>query len=187
MSNAPTGNLLIIGWREWLSLPALGAAQVKAKIDTGARSSALHASDIERFQQNGEDWVRFYICPDQRSQPQEGAIAAHARLLDVRNIRSSSGQVQQRPIIQTMAKLGPYQWPIELSLTNRDEMGFRMLLGRQAIRQRFLVDSGQSYLQSSQRAIRRRAKNTTAVPETSQPTPNLPAVPPTVNQESPVW
>ena len=156
MTDSTHSDFPIIGWREWLTLPELGISKVKAKIDTGARSSALHASEIERFQRDGKEWVRFYIHSEQHGR--QDAIAAESPLLDIRNIRSSSGQVQERPIIQTVAKLGPRQWPIELSLTNRDEMGFRMLLGRQAIRHQFLVDSGQSYLQSSKRATRHKTK-----------------------------
>ncbi|MEO0539313.1 MAG: ATP-dependent zinc protease [Cyanobacteria bacterium P01_A01_bin.105] len=154
MPNSPAGELPVIGWREWLSLPDLGIARVKAKIDTGARSSALHAFNIEVFTRGGIEFVRFQMHPRQRSR--QLVVSAEAKLLDQRNIRSSSGQAQQRPVIQTMVKLGPHRWPIELSLTNRDDMGFRMLLGRQAVRYQFLVDSGQSYVRSSKRLAKRK-------------------------------
>lgn len=135
-----------IGWREWVALPDLGIAQVKAKIDTGARSSTLHAFDIEIGEQQNQAIVRFKVHPLQRNYHQ--VITAEAELLDERYVRNSGGQAQLRPVIVTTVKIGPYQWPIELTLTNRDAMGFRMLLGRQALRHRFLVDSGHSFLQS---------------------------------------
>ena len=137
----------MIGWREWLYLPDLEIASIKAKIDTGARSSALHAFDIKIFERQGRDLVRFKIHPHQHNDID--AIAAEAELLDIRDIRNSGGQEQFRPVIKTTVVLGEQRWPIELTLTNRDLMGFRMLLGRQAVRDRFLVNSGKSYLQSS--------------------------------------
>ena len=137
----------MIGWREWLYLPDLEIASIKAKIDTGARSSALHAFDIKIFERQGRDLVRFKVHPHQHNDTD--AIAAEAELLDIRDIRNSGGQEQFRPVIKTTVVLGEQRWPIELTLTNRDLMGFRMLLGRQAVRDRFLVNSGKSYLQSS--------------------------------------
>jgi hypothetical protein len=138
-----------IGWREWVALPDLGIAGIKAKIDTGARSSAIHAFEVETFQVQGQCWVRFKVHPLQRDSL--FAVAAAAPLADQRLIRNSGGQVQLRALVETSLKIGDQIWPIELSLTNRDVMGFRLLLGRQAIRHRFLVDSGRSYLQSSKR------------------------------------
>jgi len=143
----PARPLSIIGWRERVALPALNITSVKAKIDTGARSSALHAFDIEIFKKEDADFVRFKVHPSQSSRKK--IVTAEAPLLEMRAIRSSSGQSETRPVIQTTVSIGNYQWPIELTLTNRDVMGFRLLLGRQAVRQRFLVDSSQSYLQSS--------------------------------------
>jgi hypothetical protein len=137
----------VIGWREWLALPQLGIHQIKAKIDTGARSSALHAFDIETFTRQGKTWVRFNIHPHQHNNTD--ILTAEAELLDTRPVKNSGGQAQTRPVIQTSVALGGQQWPIELTLTSRDAMGFRMLLGRQAVRQRFLVDAGKSYVQSS--------------------------------------
>ena len=149
MKIAQQTDLLAIGWREWLVLPDLGITNIKAKIDTGARSSALHAFDLEVFKRQGLDWVRFNVHPHQRNN--HDTITAEAELLDMRNVRNSGGQNQPRPVIQTTVLLKGQQWPIELTLTNRDVMGFRMLLGRQAVRQRFLVDPGRSYIQSSRR------------------------------------
>lgn len=139
--------LSIIGWREWLALPELGITQVKAKIDTGARSSALHAFDVETFKRHGKMMVRFKVHPYQRDP--NHTMTAEAELLDKRHIRSSSGHAELRPVIETTVALGSKQWSIELTLTNRDVMGFRMLLGRQAVRQQFLVDAGRSFIHTS--------------------------------------
>lgn len=138
-------NLPMIGWREWLSLPDLKISEVKAKIDTGARSSALHAFDVEVFERQAQKFVRFKVNPHQHNSAD--VVAAEAELLEMRSVRDSGGHEQLRPVIKTAVVLGQHRWPIELTLTNRDVMGFRMLLGRQAVRQRFLIDSGQSYLQ----------------------------------------
>lgn len=137
----------VIGWREWLSLPDLGVTQVKAKVDTGARSSALHAFDIEYLNQDDVLMVRFKVHPLQRDMSL--TVEATAPVLDKRDVRNSGGHAQERPVIQTVLVLGDRQWPIELTLTNRDAMGFRMLLGREAVRHRFLVDPGRSYLLSA--------------------------------------
>ncbi|HAC62532.1 MAG TPA: ATP-dependent zinc protease [Cyanothece sp. UBA12306] len=138
--------LLIIGWRERIALPELGIEEIKVKIDTGARSSALHALDIEMFTEAQKQMVRFKVHPYQRDTNQ--TIITQAELSEHRKVRSSTGHDQLRPVIKTMVQLGGQQWPIELTLTNRDVMGFRMLLGRQAIRGRFMVDSRKSFLAS---------------------------------------
>jgi len=142
----PPSKLPVVGWREWVALPELGLPRLKAKIDTGARSSALHAIGIETRDRDGLTLVYFRVHPQQRSTTV--AVASSAPLLDWREVRSSSGASQRRPAIRTIVKLGDWQWPIELTLTNRELMGFRLLLGREAIRQRFCVDAGRSYLQS---------------------------------------
>lgn len=143
----PQEQLPIIGWREHVALPDLGISEVKAKIDTGARSSALHAFDVEIFERDGKPMARFKVHPYQRDA--QRTVTAEAELLDQRLVRNSGGQTQLRPVIQTTVKLDGYAFPIELTLTNRDVMGFRMLLGRQAVRDRFLVDAGRSFLHSS--------------------------------------
>ncbi|MGF1459066.1 MAG: ATP-dependent zinc protease [Leptolyngbyaceae cyanobacterium] len=135
-----------IGWREWVALPQLGVDHVKVKIDTGARTSALHAVAVEYFDEAGVAMVCFKVHPIQRDM--STVVSATAPLLEKRQIRNSGGQVQERPVIRTVLSLGKYQWDIELTLTNRDVMGFRMLLGREAVRRRFLVDPGGSYLMS---------------------------------------
>ena len=137
-------DLKIIGWREWISLPDLRIDRIKAKIDTGARTSALHAFDIEPFAKNGTDWVRFRVHPQQRDTIE--TIAAEAQLLDRRQVRNSGGDAELRYVISTTVELPTQRWTVELTLTNRDAMGFRMLLGREAVRGRFWVDPGQSFL-----------------------------------------
>jgi len=146
MDSSSSTLLPIIGWREWVSFPALKLSLIKAKIDTGARSSALHAFDIEQFQQNGKTMLRFKVHPIQKDE--HTTLTAEAELLEERQVRDSGGHTEMRPVILTEIALAQYQWPIELTLTNRSAMGFRMLLGRQALRQRFVIDAGQSYLQS---------------------------------------
>ncbi|AFY85104.1 ATP-dependent zinc protease family protein [Oscillatoria acuminata] len=136
--------LPVIGWREWVSLPELGIEKIKAKIDTGARSSAIHAFDIETFHQDGKHLVCFKVHPYQRDSIQ--TVATTSPLFDERQVRNSGGHAELRLVILTPIEILGYQWPIELTLTNRDVMGFRMLLGRQALRHRFLVDPGKSFL-----------------------------------------
>ena len=132
-----------IGWREWVTLPQLGVPALKAKIDTGARSSSLHAVDSEQFEREGKTFVRFKICPLQRRA--DVIIEATAEVVDFRKVRSSTGHEELRPVILTTAELMGNKWDIELTLTNRELMGFRMLLGRSAVRGQFLIDPIRSY------------------------------------------
>ena len=143
------GELPVVGWREWIAFPQLGIQEIKAKVDTGARSSTLHAFDAELFDNHGVAMVRFKVHPIQRNVQQ--VVTAEATLLDRRMVRDSGGHSQLRYVIETHITLGTKSWPIELTLMSRDLMGFRMLLGRQALRHRFLVDAGRSYLQSYRR------------------------------------
>jgi hypothetical protein len=133
-----------IGWREWVRLPDLNVGRVKAKIDTGARTSALHAFKITPFTKDGAAYVRFVVHPLQRASTPE--VACVALVIDHRGVTDSGGRVEQRYVIRTTLKLGKTRWPIELTLTNRDQMGFRMLIGRQALRGRYLVDPSRSFL-----------------------------------------
>jgi len=128
-----------------VSLPGLGVGRIKAKVDTGARSSALHAVDQEVVERSGETWVRFTILPFQRSH--QGEVRVEAPLVDRRSVRSSSGRAEMRPVVKVEVGVGELRFPVEMTLTRRDQMGFRMLLGRTALRRRFLVDPGRSYLQ----------------------------------------
>lgn len=140
----------IIGWREWLVMPALGIDRIKAKVDTGARSSALHAIKIKRFERDGELWVRFAVHPEQRKA--NPTVDCEARVHDERRVKSSVGHTQNRVVIRERVELLGESFFIDLTLTNRDAMGFRMLLGREAVRRRFLVDPGRSYLAGRKRS-----------------------------------
>jgi len=135
--------LPIIGWREWIKLPGLGVDNIKAKVDTGARSSSIHAFNIKTFDKDGEQWVRFSLYPNQRSQ--KGAINVEAKIIEFRSVRSSNGIAKMRPVILTQVELLGKVWDVELTLASRDNMGFRMLLGREAFRKHFFVDGGKSY------------------------------------------
>lgn len=139
-----TESLSVIGWREWLGLPELGVKRVKAKIDTGARSSSLHALDVEEFRQDDRDFVRFVVYPRQKSDQKQ--IQCEMPVLEFREIRSSNGRVQRRPVIRTNLQLLGREFAVDLTLADRSRMGFRMLVGREALRGRFLVDSGASFL-----------------------------------------
>ena len=133
-----------IGWREWLSLPDLKIPQIKAKVDTGARTSSLHAHNLEYFTKKKKTFVRFCVHPVQRSKRK--SIETTAELKEERHVKSSGGHQTLRPVIETSIKIADQVWSIELTLIDRDLMGFRMLLGRQAIKNRFFVDPGRSYL-----------------------------------------
>lgn len=135
----------VIGWREWVGLPGLGVDAVKAKVDTGARSSALHAWDLdERRVRGGAVVLRFRIHPSQDDDA--GTVDAEAPLVEHREVRSSNGDSERRPVIVTTAIILGRPISVELTLSRRDEMGFPMLLGRSAIRRRYLVDAGRSFL-----------------------------------------
>lgn len=139
-----SSELAVLGWREWVGLPRHGVEWVKAKVDTGARTSSLHAFDIRPFDRDGEPWVRFEVHPWQRST--RSAVTLTTRVIDERLVRSSSGEAQVRPVVRLPVRIGGIVAPVELTLTRRDAMGFRMLLGRQALRRRFVVDPARSYL-----------------------------------------
>ncbi|MGL5131611.1 MAG: ATP-dependent zinc protease family protein [Planktothrix sp.] len=139
--------LLTIGWREWVALPGLGIGEIKAKIDTGARSSSLHAFDIHVLEFKNKQRVRFKIHPIQRNTV--NTVSAEVDLIEYRTVRNSGGLMELRPVILTNIEMMGKQWLIELTLTNRDAMGFRMLLGRQALKGRFLIDCHQSFLSHS--------------------------------------
>ncbi|MEZ5560848.1 MAG: ATP-dependent zinc protease [Pseudomonadales bacterium] len=134
----------VLGWREWVRLPALGVDRIKAKIDTGARTSALHASQIEPFERDDRPWVRFRVHPLQRSRA--SVVVCEAPVVDRRVVRSSVGHTQVRWVVATELEIAGRRRRIELTLTNRDAMGFRLLIGRTALRGAFLVDPGRSFL-----------------------------------------
>ena len=137
----------MLGWREWVALPELKLAKIKAKIDTGARSSALHAFAIEPYRKGGQRWVMFAIHPLQKNC--DVAIECHAPVKDRRMVTDSGGHKQRRYVIETPLVLWQSVIRAEMTLTNRDTMRFRMLLGRTAMDARFVIDAGASYLQGS--------------------------------------
>ncbi|UUW90742.1 ATP-dependent zinc protease family protein [Pimelobacter simplex] len=127
-----------------MRLPGLGVGPVKAKLDTGARTSALHAFDLEELTRDGADWVRFSVHPWQRSA--EDAVLVECPVHDRRLVRSSTGHTQERIVVLTDIELLGHTITTEMTLTRRDAMGFRMLVGREALRQGFLVDARRSYV-----------------------------------------
>lgn len=151
----PERDLVVVGWREWVALPQAGVPWVKAKIDTGARSSAIHAFDLEVDQVDGLDWVRFSIHPWQRSD--EDIAELRLPVLDRREVRSSNGQTEERYAVALDVTLAGRTITTVMTLGNRDEMGFRMLIGREALERGFLVDSSTSYTGGRpRRAVRRK-------------------------------
>lgn len=140
----------IIGWREWLLIPDLSRHPIKVKVDTGARTSALHAEDVVIKKQGRKQIVEFTVLPHQDTR--KDRVVCEAELIELRSVKSSTGHVTKRPVVVVEVELGGRRWPIELTLVNRDIMGFRMLLGRQAVRDEgFLVDPGASFLQRQKR------------------------------------
>lgn len=149
----PLTSYTCLGWREWLALPKLNIASIKAKVDTGARTSSLHAFDVEFFHRRRVEWVQFKVHPIQRNTREP--VFAQAPLIERRLVRSSTGKQTLRPVIMTSIDLMACTWDIELTLINRDAMGFRMLLGREAIRGHFVVDPGRSFLAGNHRAAKK--------------------------------
>ncbi|HEX9569527.1 MAG TPA: RimK/LysX family protein [Rhodospirillales bacterium] len=144
------------GWREWVSLPSIGVGSIKAKLDTGARTSALHAFNIETYWSDGELWARFFVHPYQKNDARE--IACDARIEDIRIVSNPGGRRQRRLVIRTDVRLGDETWPIDLSLTDRDEMGFRLLIGRTAMHGNLIVDPDHSYLLGKRKRKKKKRK-----------------------------
>ena len=151
----PDHSSTFTGWREWIGLPEVGIEWMKAKIDTGAQTSALHASEVVEFERDGDEWVRFTVHPWQDSDLD--AVVVERPVHDRRSVRSSSGHAQDRLVVLMEVSLCGRAIPAEVTLTSRDEMVFRMLIGREALRQGFVIDPAASYLGGRpDRAVRRR-------------------------------
>ncbi len=136
--------LLTLGWREWVSLPDLGLDRIKAKVDTGARTSAIHAFSVETFEENGRERVEFLIHPVQKDT--DTVVKCRADVLDRRVVSDSGGHKEERIVIETTLAIGKHAWPVEATLTARDDMLFRMLIGRTAINRRAVVNPARSYV-----------------------------------------
>lgn len=138
--------LVVIGWRALVDFPAFGLTGIPAKVDTGARTSSLHATHVQPFERDGKAWVRFHLYSGKRNARKH--TVAEAPLVDLRKIRSSNGAVEERYVIETQVSARGLTWTAEVSLSKRSSMTFPMLLGRACLRNRFLVDSGHSYLKT---------------------------------------
>ena len=134
-----------IGWQEWAGFPELCTTRIKAKIDTGAKTSAIHAFSVSEFERDGAPWASFILHPVQRRKLPE--ITCQAPIVDRRMIRSSNGIAQERLVIRTTMRMGDREWPVDLSLTNRDDMGFRLLVGRDALKKSILIHPARTFLQ----------------------------------------
>ena len=141
--------LSTLGWREWVSLPELGLQRIKAKVDSGARTSSLHAFEVRDFEESGIHRVEFKMHPNQHDD-QTVAVCV-ADIVDERSVRDSGGHKEQRWVIETPLTIGAITWNVEINLTSRDDMRFRMLLGRTALRGRALIDPARSYVQGKRR------------------------------------
>lgn len=139
-----SNDLITVGWREWVYLPDLHIDKIKAKVDTGARTSCLHAFQIDPYTDNGIEKVHFLIHPIQKRD--DIVDECDAVVLDKRKVSDSGGHTETRFVIATRLVMGPHEWDIEMTLTNRDTMMFRMLLGRTAMESRVLVNPARSYL-----------------------------------------
>jgi hypothetical protein len=135
---------MVLGWREWIALPGLGLHAIKAKVDTGARTSALHAFNIEHYKKNDVEMVRFLIHPIQKNETFQ--IQCEAPLKDQRYVTDSGGHKEMRDVIETEIIIASHSYLIDLTLTDRDTMRFRMLLGRNAMKNCALVDPNKSYI-----------------------------------------
>ena len=136
--------LMTLGWREWVGLPDLGLPPIKAKVDTGARTSAIHAFELRSYERGGQARVEFKMHPNQKDN--DTVVVCDAAVVDKRVVSDSGGHKEERFVIETTVTIGAHAWPIEATLTARDDMLFRMLLGRTAIKGRAVVNPGRSYL-----------------------------------------
>lgn len=143
MARTPPRTPKTIGWREWVSLPDLGVEEIKAKIDTGADNSALHAFNIVRFERDGTSWVRFDLHPRQRKRTP--VVPCEAEVVTERKVRNPGGRSEIRPVIRTRMVVAGVELDALVNLTTRDQMTFRLLLGRRTLRGGFVIDPSRSY------------------------------------------
>lgn len=144
MNKVKEDDLVIVGWREWVYLPDLSLPCLKAKIDTGARTSCLHAFSVEPFEKNQQKWVRFGIHPHQDDN--DTKVYCEAEVIDERVVTDSGGHQEERYVISTQLVMGEQKWPVEITLSNRDNMRFRMLIGRTAMNKIIIVNPAASFL-----------------------------------------
>ena len=162
----------VLGWREWVGFPGLGIVQIKAKVDTGARTSCLHAFLVKPFTRKGSQWVRFDIHPSQTNN--DIVINCEAPVLDRRLVRDSGGHEELRYVIETEISIGDRVHTAQVTLTDRDSMKFRALLGRTSIQGHYLVDPGQSYVRGKKK---RRPKKHALQPSPAESRSELEAPP----------
>lgn len=146
---------MLIGWQEWCTLPGLKVPLIKAKIDTGAKTSSLHVFDLQPFHKNYQQWVRFVVHPLQRNS--KLSLIRRARVVDERMVMSSNGHKELRYVIKTPLTLGNLSWDIEVTLSNRDPLAFRMLLGREALKSRVIIDPTKALCQGKIKSAKLRA------------------------------
>jgi hypothetical protein len=144
IENTNSDKRIVLGWREWVTLPNLCLPAIKAKVDTGAKTSALHAFEVEKFARDGLDFVRFSMHPLQKTT--DLVVGCEARLIDERLVSDSGGHSEMRFVIETELVICENRWLVEFTLTDRDSMRFRMLLGRGAMENRAMVDPDASFL-----------------------------------------
>lgn len=143
-SNSADNPKTLVGWREWLAMDDLGVDRILAKVDTGAKTCALHTFYITPFERDNEAWLTFGLHPDRDSSERE--LHCQAPIKERRDVTDSGGHTENRYVIETNISLAGKTFPVEVTLTNRDNMRYRLLLGRNALRRGFIVESSKSYL-----------------------------------------
>lgn len=151
MAASGKGEMITVGWCEWIAFPDLGIYEIKAKIDTGARSSVLHATNLRSFRNKGAPWVRFEVQPLQGKSSTFAQCEAPVR--DHREIRNANGEMELRVVVEVAVAIAEKQWPIEVTLANRGHKRFRALLGRTALSGNALIDPSRSFVAGKLAAV----------------------------------